>query len=140
MDQVQTADFLSVASKLDRVRRDIDEVRMWAVVLRDVTPDDALWALQQHHQSDHALDFLKPGHITAQLKLRRATAALRPAETPECDIHPGYPLTAGSCAQCKRYPEDRRHFQITGERPAMLPITEIGTVGHLVPESQGSGS
>jgi len=132
MDLRQTGQLLVRASVVDNRRVEEETIHAWHEVLADVDYTDAVDALLEHRRT--STEYLLPAHITRILATRRRTSTLRPA-TPieaaadECDIHVGYPLIAGACLQCDRYPDDRDHYELTGERPAMLPLAELEQIG-----------
>ncbi len=97
-------------------------IMLWTKLLGHIDYDDAVWALRQHRLTQ-AGKYFEPGSVTQQLAARRQSAALKPLEQTQCDIHEGYILGPdGDCHQCTRFPEDRPHFLATGERPAMLSL------------------
>lgn len=135
MNHTQTAKLLTLASTIDHVQRTTDDVNVWALVLADVDNDEAVRALVAHFADpDAGREFLKPAHITGQIRSAAPSVPLPPrAGDGECDLHPGYPV-AGGCTQCARHPEDRAVFEATGRRPELVDVaTSDLAAGRLLP-------
>lgn len=125
---------MALAATLDHVARTPEDVAAWTLVLADVDYPAAEHALLAHFADpDRGLEFLRPAHITRQLRASEPTVALPPtleaAAATECDLHTGYPLP---CEACVRWPSDRTDFELLGVRPELTPLADAEALAEYV--------